>query len=189
MDIQTSGYNRDTQQTKPAFIEGLELMKQTLEVFGGILTSLKYNKVKMLEVANMNFATAPDVAMQICVKGKISFREAYKVVKTLIKEKYLKKSFSELTSKLVADVTKKVLNKNVFVTQNDLDEVSSAEKCAFSHTSEGGPAPSQVKLMIKDVKKKAFDLKKEIYVKQNINIKAIKKLEESVKKITDSAII
>ncbi len=189
MDIQTSGYNRDTQQTKPSFIEGLELTEKTLKVFGGILTSLKYNKERMLYVANLNFATAPDVAMQICVKGKISFREAYKIVKTLIKKNYLKKSFSELTPQLVNKVAKNVINKNVLIAQKDLDEVSSAKKCALSHISEGGPAPSQVELMIIDTKKKVFNIKKDVIGKQNKFIKAIEKLEESVKKITDSAII
>lgn len=181
MDIQTSGYNRDTQQTKPSFIEGLELTEKTLKVFGGILTSLKFNKEKMLEVSNLNFATAPDVAMQICVKGKVSFREAYKVVKTLIKGKYLNKSFSELTSKLVTEVSKKVLNKYVFVSQKNLDEVSSAEKCALSHTSEGGPAPSQVNIMIKNIEKKIVNLKKDVLIKQNKIKKALKTLSKEVK--------
>ncbi|MBI3366627.1 argininosuccinate lyase [Candidatus Roizmanbacteria bacterium] len=180
MDIQTSGYNRDTQQTKPSFLEGLDLAESTAKVFGGILTSMKFNKKRMLEVANLNFATAPDVSTQICIKGKVSFREAYSVVKTLIKEKYLKKSFSELTPKLIAEVSKKVLKKEIHISQQDLIDVASASQCVFSHTCEGGPAPSQVKLMIKDINNKIIEFQENINKKQNHINTALRKLEKEV---------
>ena len=93
MDSLPSGFNRDTQQTKPALFESISIVEKTLPVFTGIMTSLLVNKEKMAKAAEINFANAPDVAVQIAQKGGVSFREAYKIVKTLIKQKYLKNNF------------------------------------------------------------------------------------------------
>lgn len=189
MDSLPSGFNRDTQQTKPALFETINTVEQTLPVFSGILTSLEINKEKMSKGAEINFANAPDVSVQIAVKGNVSFREAYKVVKTLIKEKYLKNNFSELNPELLIIVSNKVLAKKIALTKSDLEKVSTPKNCVYNRISEGGPSPIQVKIMIKDIEKKVNVFKKEITNKQNNIKKAIVKLEESVKKITNSAII
>ena len=189
MDSLPSGFNRDTQQTKPALFETINTIEQALPVFLGILTSLEINKEKMLKGAEINFANAPDVSVQIAVKGNVSFREAYKVVKILIKEKILKNNFSELNPELLAIVSNKVLGKKIVLTKLDLEKVSTPKNCVYNRISEGGPSPIQVKIMIKDIEKKVIDIKKEIINKQNIIKKAIHELEESVKKIIDSAII
>ncbi len=185
MDIQTSGYNRDTQQTKPALFAALKLMKETLPVFGGILISLTPNKDQMLKTAQLNFATAPDVVTQLCVKGGVSFREAYQVVKALIKDGYLKKSFEELTPAIVAEASTKVLAKRIVVTQADIDAVATAEKCVWSHTSEGGPAPSQVKKQINSVMKTVVALAKQTNLIKAKQKQAFDNLEKEVKKIVD----
>ncbi|OGK09195.1 argininosuccinate lyase [Candidatus Roizmanbacteria bacterium RIFCSPHIGHO2_01_FULL_35_10] len=189
MDSLPSGFNRDTQQTKPALFESVNIVEQTLPVFSGIMTTLEINKERMAKSAEINFANAPDVAVQIAVKGNVSFREAYKVVKTLIKEKYLKNNFSEITPDLLVIVSNKVLGKKIVLTKSDLEKVSTPKECVFNRTSEGGPAPSQVKIMIIDIEKKVNDLNKEIVNKQNKIKKAIEKLEKSVKKVLVSAII
>lgn len=183
MDIQTSGYNRDTQQTKSSLLEGLKIIEDTVPVFGGILTSLKYNKKKMLETASLNFGIAPDVAFKLCIKGNISFRESYKVVKSLIRDGYLNKSFSELTPELIKIVSKKILNKKVEIKKEDLIEFRNIQNSVFSHTCYGGPAPSQVMNMIKNVKKTTKMYKKKIFSYQN-NIKnALINLDTEVNKL------
>ena len=153
MDPLPSGFNRDTQQTKPVLFSATNVMVKTLPVFTGIITTLLPNREEMERVANLNFATAPDLTVQLCIKGKISFREAYKVVKTLIKQGYLKHSFTELTPAMIAEVALKTLKKKIVMTQTDINEVAKAKECAFSHTSDGGPAPSQVKKQIHSVTK------------------------------------
>jgi argininosuccinate lyase len=84
MDPLPSGYNRDTQETKPVIFEAVKQMQQALPVVEGILTSLKPDKERMMKVAGMNFSVAPDVAIQMAIEEGISFREAYKRVKLMI---------------------------------------------------------------------------------------------------------
>lgn len=189
MDSLPSGFNRDTQQTKPALFETINIVEQTLPVFSGIMTSLEINTKKMAQGAEINFANAPDVAVQIAIKGNVSFREAYKIVKTLIKEKYLKSSFHELTPKMLSNISEKVLDKKIILTLADLEKVSTPKNCVINRISEGSPSPIQVKLMIKDISKKVKILKNEIETKENVIKKAITELEKSVEKLIGSAII
>lgn len=189
MDSLPSGFNRDTQQTKPALFETINIFEETLPVFSGIMTSLIINKEKMAKGSEINFANAPDVAVQIAIKGKVSFREAYKIVKILIKEQYLKNSFAELTPKLLATVSNKVLGKKIILSKSNLKKVSTPKDCVYNRISDGGPSPIQVKLMIKDIGKKIVIIKKGITNKQKRIEKAVLKLEESVKKTLNSAII
>src|SRR3989344_255297 len=182
MDSLPSGFNRDTQQTKPALFESISIVEKTLPVFTGIMTSLSVNKEKMAKAAEINFANAPDVAVQIAQKGGVSFRVAYKIVKTLIKQKYLKNSFSELTPKIIEKVSEKVLKKKVSLNQKDINKVSTSDACVYNRASEGGPSPYQCLLMIEDIKKKVFQLEKQIVKKEN-------KIKSALKKITLSAII
>ena len=162
MDVLSSGYNRDSQQTKPLLFKSINMMEETIPIVMGILSTLKVNKDQMEKVANFNFATAPAVSVQLSIKGGVSFREAYKVVKTLIKEGYLKDSFAELTPDLVAVVSQKTIGKKIVVTAKDIRRVATARECALSHTSYGGPAPKQVKKMIGDLKAKLNKKQKNI---------------------------
>ncbi len=180
MDSLPSGFNRDTQQTKSILFEGVKLMEKTLPVVAGILTSLTANEKRMEEVANWNFSVAPDVAVQLAIKGGVSFREAYKVVKALIAEGYVKKSFVELTPKLVATVSGEKLGKRIKVTAADLAQVATARACVGAHNSEGGPAPGQVKKQIADLQSKSVRVKKDVMGKRSGLFLALSGLQKEV---------
>lgn len=171
MDVLSSGYNRDSQQTKPVLFQAIRVMEKTLPVAGQILSTLEVNTSNMERAANLNFSTAPDIAVQICVKGGISFREAHKIVKTLLRGGFLKKSFLELTPELLASVSLKAIGKKVEITLNEIQEVATAKVCAFSHTSTGGPSPSEVKKQIQDLKLLVTKAQKGIQSKEE-NIKS-----------------
>ena len=183
MNTLPSGFNRDTQQTKPILFDTVALMEKTLPVFIGIMTSLTPNKGQMEKVANLNFSLAPDVSNQIVVKGGVSFREAYKIVKTLIKDGSLKESFTELTTELVASVSQKVLGKTVTVSRNDIQSIHTATHSAFAHTSLGGSAPSEVKKQIVLLSNNVNKIKAAIVYKQKNIHSAYKKLNHHVNKL------
>ena len=183
MDGLPSGYNRDTQQTKATLFESLEIIETTLPVFTGILTSLKINEEAMLKGAEINFPTAPDLSVQIAIKGIISFREAFLVVKALIKESCLKNKLSELTPELILKISKEKLGKHIVLTQKEIDEVSTPKSRVFACKSEGGPAPESVKKMIEDIKKISQQKKKEIEMKKEKIKQALKKLTNEVQNL------
>lgn len=180
MDFLTSGYNRDTQQTKSAIIEAVDVIESTLPVVTGIMTTLKLNKERMEKLANVNFASAPDLSNQIAVKGRISFREAYQIIKYIIKNKYISKSLSEITPKMIDKVADNLLHKSVKVTQQDIDLVATAKQRIVSVKSSGGPQPYEVKNMIKEITKKNYLLRKKIIKTDNFIQNSLKELEKEV---------
>jgi len=85
-------------------------------------------------------------------------------------------------AKIIEKVSEKVLKKKVSLNQKDINKVSTSDACVYNRASEGGPSPYQCLLMIEDIKKKVFQLEKQIIKKEN-------KIKSALKKITLSAII
>lgn len=181
MDSLPSGYNRDTQQTKSTIIESVEIIESALPVFTGILDSLKLNKDKMLASAEINFSTAPDLTNQIAVKANVSFREAYLVMKSIIKKGYIKKSLKELTSEILSKAAKEVLQKDIYVEQNDIDELADVKKRTLSIKSEGGPSPRECLNMIKDLDQKISHIQEDIVSKKAKIEKSLSMLTSEIK--------
>lgn len=183
MDPLPSGYNRDTQETKPILFGALKEIEQALPVVEGILTSLQPVKPRMIEVAGMNFSVAPDVAVQLAVKGGISFREAYAVVKLLIGKGWLKTDFSQLTPAMVNKAALTVLGEEFSVSQKDLDVVKTAQAAALGHTSLGGSAPEEVKKQIKQLNQQLKSVEKKIGEKQAAIKQGLELLKQEVKQL------
>lgn len=152
MDSLPSGFNRDTQVTKTILFDSVFLMEKTLPVVSGILKSCVPNKKRMEELANTNYATAPDMANQLSVCGGVSFREAYSVVKAIIKKGTIS-AFISLTPQMVEDISLELLHKPIRVTGAQIKVISTARASVMSHISYGGPAPHQVKNMSKKIQK------------------------------------
>ncbi len=152
MDSLPSGFNRDTQVTKRILFESVSLMQKTLPVVSGIVATCLPNIKRMGELANVNFATAPDMANQLSVCGGVSFREAYSVVKAIIKKGSIH-AFTQLTPQMIEKVSLELLNKPIKVTEAQIRAVATARASVMSHISYGGPAPNQVKNMNKKIKK------------------------------------
>ena len=151
IDTLPGGFMRDTQQTKPLIFQAFQTILPGLAIFKGIMTSLKVNNQRMTELAEQNFATAPDMCIQIAIKTGVSFREAYKVMKYLIKNGTLEKSLAELTPVLLLAAGQKVLGKKLVMASEDIAEVADAKSSVQVHTSQGGPAPTEVKKMLAEI--------------------------------------
>jgi argininosuccinate lyase len=184
MDVLSSGYNRDSQQTKPILFESVEMMEKSLPVCAGILSTLEPNKEQMEKIADLNFSIAPSVAVELCIKGGTSFREAHKIVKTMIREVYLKKSFKEMTPSIIARASKNAIGRKISIKKGDISNFLSAKKCVMLQKSLGGPAPSQVKKMIKHLHRKVNSMKNVINEKAVIQKKAHDLLNREVENIT-----
>lgn len=183
MECLPSGFNRDTQATKPVLFKSLETIIKSLPVVGGIIATLKVNKQQMEKAANINFSIAPSVAVQISVKAGISFRQAHKIVKTMIKDGFLKESFAEMTPEIIAEAAKKAIGREIKVSEEEIADFKEAEKCVRLQKSLGGPAPEEVRKMIKDIKLKLSTLKKDIALKEKKLDQAKKLLDKEANKI------
>ncbi len=137
-------YNKDMQEDKESVFDAIDTVKMCLEVFVGMVSSMKANKENMLKAAQNGFINATDLADYLVKKG-LPFRSAYKisgqivayciqekkVLETLTIDEY--KQFSELFDD---DVYK------------DID----LKACVDKRISEGGTSVSSVEKQIEFAK-------------------------------------
>lgn len=76
-------YNRDLQEDKESLFDSVDTLKMTLDVFTGMISSLKVNKGFAREVAGKGYALATDVADYLAKKG-VPFREAHEIVGNVV---------------------------------------------------------------------------------------------------------
>ena len=91
-------YNRDMQEDKELLFDTVDTLISCLEVFAGLMKTVKVNADKMLNAVN-NYTLATDIADYLTRK-ELPFREAYNIVGGLVKYAISKgKTFHELSLK------------------------------------------------------------------------------------------
>ena len=76
-------YNRDLQEDKEGLFDAVDTLVPSLEVFSGMLSSLKINKDKMENAASRDYILATDLADYLVSKGE-TFRNAHAVTAKLV---------------------------------------------------------------------------------------------------------
>ncbi|MCX6013768.1 MAG: argininosuccinate lyase [Chloroflexi bacterium] len=89
-------YNKDLQEDKEGFFDTVDTLLSTIEVFTGMISTLKINAEKMRVAAGQSYTLATDVADYLVKKGS-TFRQAHQIVAELVKYSVEKgKALSEL---------------------------------------------------------------------------------------------
>ena len=101
----------------------------------------------------------------------------------MIKDGFLKESFAEMTPEIIAEAAKKAIGREIKVSEEEIADFKEAEKCVRLQKSLGGPAPEEVRKMIKDIKLKLSTLKKDIALKEKKLDQAKKLLDKEANKI------
>jgi argininosuccinate lyase len=90
-------YNRDMQEDKEGYFDTVDTLLATLEVFNGMLKSMRVKTEKTMAAAEQGYLLATDVADYLVRKG-VSFRAAHeatgKLVTYAVKEKKLLKDLT-----------------------------------------------------------------------------------------------
>ncbi len=90
-------YNRDMQEDKQGLFDTVDKLLATLDVFTGLMGSLKINASRMQQVMTDSYLLATDLADYLVQKG-LPFREAHRIVGELVKYAAGKgKSFQKLS--------------------------------------------------------------------------------------------
>lgn len=129
-------YNRDMQEDKEALFDTIDTLNGSLQVFSGMLSSLKTNRDRMKQACSEGYLLATDIADYLVKKG-LPFREAHKVVGELVK--YAIASNQRLEDLKIEDYKKlsPLFNRDVF-------EIS-LESSISARGLPGGTSPNQVK--------------------------------------------
>lgn len=78
-------YNKDLQEDKEGMFDTVKTVEGSLQIFVGMISTLKVNQEKMEQATKQDFSNATELADYLSKKG-MPFREAHEVVGTLVYE-------------------------------------------------------------------------------------------------------
>ncbi len=176
-----SGYYQDLQQTKIPLWRCLDTTRTSLEVMMGIVSTLTVKGDAMKARLKGSLVVAVELSETLVMEAGLSFREAYKVVASLVRSTVeAGKHLSDLTPSDVDSAARADLGKGVMIEQVLIEEATDPEACLMRRRSEGSPHPEQTKRMVADRKEKLKWYSGELKAKQGKVDAALAKLREIV---------
>ena len=140
-------YFKDLQDDKEIVFKAYDTLLNCLKIFDEILKNFSPNKKRMLELANLGFVTATDLADHMVKNHSISFREAYQKTSRIV-------NFAEKNKKKLNQLTISELKKIEPKLTMDVIKIFDLKNSINSKKSYGGTAFDNIKKMIVNYKKK-----------------------------------
>ena len=137
-------YNRDLQEDKEALFDTVETLLSTLEVFTGMLKTLKVNAEKARRAVERGYILATDLADYLVKKGK-PFRTAHEAVAKLV-------SYAVENNKSLSRLTIAEYKKFSPLFEEDVFSITIESSLAARDVA-GGTAPGQVAKALAAAKK------------------------------------
>ncbi len=139
-------YNKDMQEDKESIFDALETVKMCLQVFDGMISTMKAIPENMKKAAQGGFINATDLADYLVKKG-LPFRSAYKISGTIVAHCIAEKTVLE-------DLSLDIYKGFSELFEADLYDEISLETCVRKRISEGGTSVESVEAQIKFVREK-----------------------------------
>ena len=139
-------YFKDLQDDKEIVFKANDTLINCLKILNETLINVIPNKKKMLELANLGYLTATDLADYLVKNHSKSFREAYQITAKLV-------NFAEKNKKKLEDLSIQDLKKIEPKLTNDVLKVFDLKNSINSKKSYGGTAFYNIKKMILKYKK------------------------------------
>jgi argininosuccinate lyase len=136
-------YNKDMQEDKESVFDAVDTVKMCLQVFTGMVATMKANEENMLQAARKGFINATDLADYLTKRG-IPFRTAYKIVGTIV-GKCVKAGLT------LDEVPLEEYKSYSEIFENDLYNEISLETCIRKRISRGSTGYESVKEQIEYV--------------------------------------
>jgi len=137
-------YNKDMQEDKEAVFDAVDTVKMCLQVFSGMVATMKANTANMKLAAQKGFINATDLADYLVKKG-MPFRSAYKISGTLVAQCIRENTVLE-------DLPLEIYKTYSDLFDNDLYEAIDLMVCVEKRISEGGTSVASVEKQIAYVK-------------------------------------
>ena len=139
-------YFKDLQDDKEIVFKSNETLINCIQILNEILKNFSPNKKKMLELANIGYITATDLADYLVKNHEMSFRKAYQVTASVV-------NYAEKKKKKLHELNINELNKiEPKLTKNVL-KIFDLKHSVSSKKSYGGTSFDNIKKMITKYKK------------------------------------
>jgi len=137
-------YNKDMQEDKEAVFDAIDTVKMCLQVFSGMVQTMKANTANMKRAAQKGFINATDLADYLVKKG-MPFRSAYKISGQLV-------ALCIRENTVLEDLPLETYQGFSDLFSADLYEAIDLVNCVETRISIGGPAAASVQMQIDYVK-------------------------------------
>lgn len=134
-------YNRDLQEDKEVLFDTVDTLEASLDVFNGMVSTLKFNSEAMYKATEDGFITATDLADYLAAKG-MPFRQAHEVVGNIVKH-CLGKGIK------LTDMPLEEYQDFSALFGRDVIDIIRPKRSVERHSSPGGTSPEQVKEQIR----------------------------------------
>jgi argininosuccinate lyase len=135
-------YNSDLQEDKERAFDALDALKPALDLFAKLWPALRFDAKRMRAAAG-GFALATDLAEYLVGRGT-AFRQAHEIVGAIVRE-------TAEAGRTLEDLSIAELRRHSSVFGADAIAMLRAENSVARRTIEGGPAPSTVKRLLKEL--------------------------------------
>jgi len=180
-----SGYYQDLQQTKIPLWRCLDTTRTSLEVMTGIVSTLQVKEDKMREKLKGSLVVAVELAETLVMEAGLSFREAYKLVASLVRDVVEEdKNLSDLSISDIDAKAKEILGKGIELSEELLEQATDPEACLSRRKSEGSPHPTQTEKMLEKRVKTLKEYKTRLADRRYKIDEAMEGLRETVKNHT-----
>ena len=137
-------YNKDMQEDKEAVFDACDTVKMCLQVFSGMIETMKANTANMKLAAQKGFINATDLADYLVKKG-MPFRSAYKISGQLV-------ALCIQNGTVLEDLPLNTYQTYSNLFADDLYEAIDLYKCVEKRISQGGTSLASVETQINYVK-------------------------------------
>ena len=147
-----SGYNLDLQEITPKLWESIETVSNSLFMLSELTKNLNVNK-NVFSKQILNYSTTTELANLLFKKYNVPFRTSHKIVGAVVKTLLDKEmALSDLTPELLNKTAKDSAGITLAVKPADIKDSIDPKKFVETHKTMGGPAPAEVKRMLKNRK-------------------------------------
>ncbi len=136
-------YNRDLQEDKEGLFDTADTLLSTLQVFGGMLNTARFNTDKMFKALDDGYLLATDIADYLVKKGE-PFRRAHEAVGKLV-------SWAAGQGKVFSDISLDDYRKFSPLFQEDVYSITFAGSVS-ARNNPGGTSPEQVKKALEEAR-------------------------------------
>jgi argininosuccinate lyase len=137
-------YNRDMQEDKEGLFDTVDTLHSSLEVFAGMVKSMKVNKERIAQAMRTDYMLATDLADYLVKKG-MPFREAHGVVGRL-------SEYAVSKGKNYRELGMEEYHKFSTLFGEDVYEIT-LESSVGARNVTGGTAPQQMETALKEAKR------------------------------------
>jgi argininosuccinate lyase len=177
-----SGYNLDFQEITPKLWDSIETVADSVNMLSELVKKLEVKKDAFSKQV-LKFTTTTELANMLVKNYNVPFRTAHKIVGAVVKKLLDNKlTLSDLSPELLNKTAQECAEIVLDVKLADIKQSIDPKKFVESHKTKGGPAPAEVKRMLKNRKQLTAKTKTGLNNKKAELVAADSKLDSAVKR-------